>query len=212
MIFLPGQAIEYDRKRMSVEEVDALELFVLDEATARAWLREFLKKRPSTFQDLHPKFIREIGGWQKHEKPLELSELLEQNFLRHDGNNPVPEQIHAYLSSNWKDLRNLPKDHPALRAKARDRWYVPDPNKAGDLEKLREKTLLKEFETYRHEKRKLRIFRLEAVRAGFKKAWVDRDYDTIIAVADRIPVNILEEDPKLLMWYDQATTRRGDSA
>ena len=211
MYFLDHQAAEYDRKRLTVEDVDAPELFVLDEATAREWLRELLKRRPSTFQELHPQFIREIGGWQKHEKPLELLELLQQNFLPYDGNGPVPEQIHAYLSSNWKELRNLSKDDPALRAKARDRWYVPDPNKAGDLEKLREKALLKEFEAYKQEKKKLRIFRLEAVRVGFKKAWADRDYATIILVADKIPTNVLEEDPKLLMWYDQATTRMGDT-
>lgn len=209
MYFLPEQTVEYDRKRLTVEEVDAPELFVLDEATAREWLREYLKRRPSTFQELHPQFIREIGGWQKHETPLELSELLGQNFLCYDGNGPVPEQIHAYLSSNWKELRNLAKDDPALRAKARDRWYVPDPNKAGDLEKLREKALLKEFDAYKQEKKKLKVFRLEAVRAGFKKAWADRDYATIVAVADKIPANVLEEDPKLLMWYDQATTRMG---
>lgn len=212
MYFLPEQAVEYDKKRLTVEEVDEPELFVLDEATAREWLREFLKKRPSTFQELHPQFMREIGGWQKHEKPLELSELLQQNFLPYDGNGPVPEQIHAYLSSNWRELRNLAKDDPTLRAKARDRWYVPDPNKAGDLEKLREKALLKEFDAYKQEKKKLKVFRLEAVRVGFKKAWADRDYATIVAVADKIPTSVLEEDPKLLMWYDQATTRMGGDA
>ena len=31
----------------------------------------------------------------------------------------------------------------------------------------------------------------------------------IIAVAEKIPGNVLEEDPKLLMWYDQAVTRMG---
>jgi hypothetical protein len=31
----------------------------------------------------------------------------------------------------------------------------------------------------------------------------------IIAVAQRIPENVLQEDPKLLMWYDQAITRTG---
>jgi len=122
----------------------------------------------------------------------------------------VPEQIHSYLSSNWKELRNLPKDDPALVDKARDRWYVPDPNKAGDLEKLREKALLKEFEAYKAEKKKLKVFRLEAVRAGFKKAWQERDYETIITIAEKIPSNVLEEDPKLLMWYDQAVTRKGE--
>jgi len=88
---------------------------------------------------------------------------------------------------------------------------VPDPNKAGDLEKLRERTLLKEFEEYRDSsERKLKLFRLEAVRAGFKKAWQERDYATIISVAQKIPENVLQEDPKLLMWYDQALTRTGD--
>ena len=50
---------------------------------------------------------------------------------------------------------------------------------------------------------------MEAVRAGFKKAWQEHDYAVIVAVADKIPNNVLEEDPKLLMWYDQAVTRRG---
>lgn len=41
------------------------------------------------------------------------------------------------------------------------------------------------------------------VRAGFKKAWQEHDYATIIAVAEKIPETVLQEDPKLLMWYDQ---------
>ena len=35
------------------------------------------------------------------------------------------------------------------------------------------------------------------------------DHATIIAVAEKIPNNVLEEDPKLLMWYDQEITRMG---
>ena len=211
MYFLPEQVAEYDKKRMKVKEVLQLQLFVTDEASAIQWLKQQLTKKPQTFQELHPQFLKEIGGWQKHEKPLELSELLEQNFLRYDGKGEVPSQIHSYLSSNFKELRNLPKDDERLRAKAKDRWYVPDPNKAGDLEKLRERALLREFEEYRESKQKrLKVFRLEAVRAGFKKAWQERDYATIIAVARKIPENVLQEDPKLLMWYDQALTRSGE--
>ncbi|MFH1740401.1 MAG: DNA methylase, partial [bacterium] len=161
--------------------------------------------------DLKPQFMQEIGGWQKNEKMLELDELMEQNFLRYDGKGEVPSQIHSYLSTNFKELRNLAKDDPALKAKAKDRWYVPDPNKAGDLEKLRERSLLKEFEDYRTSTQKrLKVFRLEAVRAGFKKTWQERDYATIIAVARKIPEKILQEDPKILMWYDQALTRTGE--
>jgi DNA modification methylase len=208
MYFLPEQVAEYDRKKMIGGGRPLQQsLFISDEATAIAWLRSLLRDKPQSFQDINPQFMKEISGWSKSEVGLELSTLLEQNFLPYEGKGPVPDQIHSYLSTNWKDMRNLPKDDSALIAKAKGRWYVPDPNKAGDLEKLREKALLKEFEEYKQVKKKLKIFRLEAVRAGFKKAWQDRDYAVIINVAEKIPNHVLEEDPKLLMWYDQATTR-----
>jgi len=209
MFFLPDQVAEYDRKKMTSGELKQMSMFVSDEASAIQWLRQLIKEKPQTFSDINPQFMQQLGGWSKNEAQLDLRELLNQNFLCYDGKGPVPEQIHAYLSTNWKELRNLPKDDPALVSKARDRWYVPDPNKAGDLEKLREKALLKEFEEYKEVKKKLKVFRLEAVRAGFKKAWQERDYTVIVAVADKIPNNVLEEDPKLLMWYDQAVTRMG---
>ena len=211
MYFLSEQVAEYDRKKMIAgTAAQQMELFVSDESSAIAWLRQLIKAKPQTFQDINPQFMQKISGWDKNEVGLELSILLEQNFLCYDGQGKVPEQIHAYLSSNWKDMRNLSKDDPALIAKAANRWYVPDPNKAGDLEKLREKALLKEFGQYQESKKKLKVFRIEAVRAGFKKCWQERDYKTIITVAEKIPTKVLEEDPKLLMWYDQAVTRMGE--
>ena len=209
MYFLPEQAAEYDRVKMTSEQVVQASLFVSDEATAIQWLRQLLKNKPQTFADINPQFMQQLGGWSKNEAQLDLRELLNQNFLSYDGKGDVPEQIHAYLSTNWKELRNLPKTDPTLVSKAKDRWYVPDPNKSGDLEKLRERALLKEFEEYKQAKKKLKVFRLEAVRAGFKKAWQERDYTIIVKVAEVIPSNVLEEDPKLLMWYDQAVTRMG---
>ncbi|GIV04204.1 MAG: DNA methylase [Fimbriimonadales bacterium] len=227
MYFLPEQVAEYDKKRMKVSEILQLELAPCDEASAIQWLKQQLSRKPQTFQELHPQFLKAIGGWQKHEKPLELSELLEQNFLRYDGKGLIPKQIVSWMRQS-AELRKIideelasgqaqeddnglaPRD-PRLIARAKDRWYVPDPNKASDLEKLRERALLREFEEYRESKQKrLNVFRLEAVRAGFKKAWQERDYATIIAVARKIPENVLQEDPKLLMWYDQALTRMGD--
>jgi DNA modification methylase len=209
MYFLSDQAVEYDKKRITVDSVQQLALFVNDEASALQWLRQLVKDKPQSFQDINPQFMKEISGWSKYEKPLELSTLLEQNFLCYEGKGKVPDQIHSYLSTNWKDMRNLPKDDPPLMEKAKNRWYVPDPNKAGDLEKLREKSLLREFEQYKESRKKLKLFRIEAVRAGFKKAWQERNYSTIISIAEKIPGTILEEDPKLLMWYDQAITRQG---
>lgn len=89
------------------------------------------------------------------------------------------------------------------------RWYVPDPTKESDLEKIREKALLKEFAAYLTTSGKLKTFRTEAVRAGFKKCWSERDYATIIRTGDRLPGTILQEDDVLLMYYDNAQTRQG---
>ena len=213
MVFLPDQVAEYDRKKMTSEGVGTnVEIWVSDEASAILWLRQLIKEKPQTFSDINPQFMQHLGGWSKNEAHLDLRELLTQNFLCYDGKGLVPDQIHSYLSTNWKDLRNLSKDDPTLVGKARDRWFVPDPNKAEQVEKMREKDLLKEFELYKDRTKKFKNndrFRIEAVRAGFKKAWQEREYAVIVAVADKIPNNVLEEDPKLLMWYDQAVTRMG---
>ena len=233
MYFLPEQVVEYDKTKMKIPELAQMEIFITDEVSAIQWLRQLLKDKPQTFQEIHPQFMKEIAGWNKMEKSLELSLILEENFLRYDGIAEVPNQIHSYLSTNWKDLRNLGKDDPALKAKAKDRWYVPDPNKLADLEQMREKALLKEFWTYLPKNynpkkqndlqieipdlpktgnelfsgKRYKVIRAEAVRAGFKFCWQNRDYETIILMAQRIPSSLLEEDPKLLMYYDQAITR-----
>lgn len=208
MYFLPEQVAGYDRKRATVTELTQLSLFVIDEASAIQWLRQRLTSKPQTFQDLQPAFMREIQGWAKHETTIELKQMLDDNFFRYDGRGPVPSQIHAYLSTNFKDLRQRAKDDPILIERARDRWYVPDPSKQGDLEKWREKALLREFATYTQQ-RKLKQFRTEAVRAGFKAAYEAQDYKTIVDVAHKIPESVLQEDEKLLMYYDVAATRLG---
>ncbi len=206
MFFLPEQTAEYDKKKLISGTLIQASLFVKDEASAIDWLRQLLKTKPQTFADINPQFMQQLGGWSKNEAQLDLRELLSQNFLCYDGQDEVPDQIHSYLSSNWKELRNLAKNDPALITKAKDRWYVPDPNKAGDLEKLREKSLLKEFEEYKAAKKKLKVFRIEAVRVGFKKLWEQQEFAALIAVAEKLPSNVLEEDPVLLMYYDQAVT------
>ncbi len=207
LYFLPEQAAEYDKKKAMAKEIVLGDLFVSDEASAIAWLRKLLNAKPLTFQEINPLFMQELSAWNKYEKTLELSQLLEENFLMYDGKGEVPSQIHTYLSTNWHNLRDLAKDDPILVAKAENRWYVPDPNKAGDLEKIRDKSLLREFEEYRNATKKLKTFRLEAVRAGFKHAYQERDYATILAVGKKIPEDVLEEDEKLLMWFNQAEMR-----
>ena len=209
MVFLPEQVADYDKKRAKVAQAPQIELFVSDERSAIDWLTDHLRKRPSSYQDIHPEFTVQMGaGWRKHEEKPELSALLEDNFLRFDGNGDVPSQIHSYLSTNFKDLRGLEKEDPLLKAKAKDRWFVPDPSKAKDLEQKRERSLLKEFETYKTAtKRQLKESRLEVLRAGFKTAWGAKDYKLIIGIAEKLPDETLQEDEKLLLWYDQALTR-----
>ncbi len=213
MVFLESQVAEYDKKRILAKEFVQLNLFVSDENSAIEWLRQQLLKKPQTRQDLHPNFMKELQHISKYEKLPELDVLLEQNFLKYDGIDPVPSQIHAYLSTNFKDLRELDKENLKLRNKAKERWYVADPNKQADLEKLREKSLMREFVSYVEEinssKKKLKQFRLEAIRAGFKKAWGEKDYKTIVEVGAKIPENVLQEDDKLLMYYDNAQIRLG---
>jgi len=172
MYFLPDQVTEYDKKRLSVKEFEQLSLFVTDEKTAIQWLRGELQKKPQTYQEIQPKFLRELHK-AKHEKLPELSELLEQNLLRDE----------------------------------QGRWYVPDHNKQSDLEKIREKALLKEFEEYKEGRGRLKVFRTEALRAGFKASWAAKDYKTIVDLAKRIPDTVLQEDSTLLMYYDNALMR-----
>ena len=208
MIFLPEQVAQYDKARISATKLRQLTIFVDDESSSIEWLRQLLNDKPQTYQDIHPKFINELTGWKKAEFQLELSTLLEQNFIKFDGNGQVPPQIHSYLSSNFKELRNLPNNDSTLLRKAKDRWYVPNPEREEDLQQIRERDLLKQFDEYKqHQGKKLKLVRMEAVRCGFKKAWQDRDYKTIIDIAEKIPQSLLQEDSKLLMWYDQAITR-----
>ena len=213
MVFLPEQIAEYDKARISSSQIKQLSIFVDDEASAIEWLRQLLNEKPQSYQDVHPKFISELGGWKKAEEQLELSTLLEQNFIKYDGIGLLPPQIHSYLSTNFKEFRKLKNNDAQLVKKAKDRWYVPNPEREEDLQKLRERSLLSEFAEYKnHTGKKLKKVRMEAVRCGFKKAWQERDYPTIISVAEKIPQDLLQEDQKLLMWYDQAQTRASDES
>ncbi len=240
MYFLPDQAAEYDKKRIKMEGLGQRAIWVEDERSAADWLRSFLKNKPSKYQEIQPEFFEKLNeAWKKWETRPELRSLLDQYFLCYDGQENVPPQIHSYLSTNFKELRKLPADSPLLRSKAKDRWYVPDPRKNADVEKLREKRLLEEFWIYlppgydveaikrRMQSgqemlpgmespppkvprgKRLKLVRTEAVRVGFKQCYQFKDYQTIIAVAHYIPENVVNGDDQLQMIYDSAVTRSG---
>ena len=87
------------------------------------------------------------------------------------------------------------------------KWYIPDVTKTGDIAKLREKNLLKEFQEYLESKGKLKVFRSEAIRVGFAKLWKDKNYQAIVDIAERLPEETIQEDPNLLMYYDISLSR-----
>lgn len=222
MFFLDEQVAEYEQKRLSVKELQQLAIFVVNESSAIQWLRQQLSNKPQTQAELTPQFMRELAGWEKHEQLPEMIELLEQNFLRYDAEGTIPAQIVAWMkksaelrkvidgeiaAEHLREDGSIASGNATLRSQARDRWYVPDPNKAIDLEKLRVKALLREFATYSEGRGKLKLFRTEAIKAGFKQAWSKRDYATIVRVAGRLPESVLQEDADLLMYYDNASLR-----
>ena len=213
MHFLLDQVTEYNRRRPTIGELRQPTLFIQDEASATQWVRQQLQDKPQTFQDLQPQFMQQIQAWTKHEKTVELKEILQLNFLCYDGQGNVPDQIHSYLSTNFKGLSSLGKDSGILKANAIDRWYVPDPGKDSDQQRLRTRAMLQEFEEYRAStKRRIRQFRTEAIRVGFKHCYDTQDYRTIIDVARKLPEQVVQEDEKLIMYYDVALMRLDDGA
>ena len=84
---------------------------------------------------------------------------------------------------------------------------MPDPANAEDLEKLRLRSLLQEFAQYRAGRKRLKVFRTEAVRAGFAQAYTDNDFAAIREVAALLPESVIQEDPDLLMYVDAASLR-----
>ena len=131
-------------------------------------------------------------------KPREFSELMPVYFAELQAGLPEWEEL--------PDLRVL-LDENFLQDEAH-RWYVPDPMRSNDLEKLRSRALLREFQGYLESKGKLDKFRSEAVRAGFKSAWSDRDFGLIVKVGERLPAAALEEDEQLFYYLDNARRLR----
>ncbi len=132
---------------------------------------------PQTYQELYPKWIKATNAWRKGDIEPELKQLLEENFIK---------------ESDGK-------------------WRRPNLQDDVDLEALRTKSLLREFKIYveiaQKPKAKIKEVRMEALRAGFKQCYIDKDFQTIVTVGDKIPQNLLTEDEVLLQFYDIAQNK-----
>jgi hypothetical protein len=160
------------------------------QATEVAQLTLFVSDEKSSIQWLRQQLDAGTGGYPQTYQDIQPQFLRQLHQARHEA---LPE-LSDILEQNFL------QDEVG-------RWYVPDPNRASDLEKLRQRALLREFAQYVEGRGRLRQFRTEAVRAGFADAWRRRDYTTIVKVAERLPEAVLQEDPDLLMYYDNATLR-----
>lgn len=178
MYFLPDQVTEYDLARSSMElEKADIALFVTDEKSAIGWLYVQLDEKN--------------GGKRQTYQVLQPKFMQEVRTVKRT--EKMPELI-TMLEENF-----LEDDSGA--------WYVPDLAKSGDVAKLREKNLLKEFQEYQATKGKLKVFRSEAIRVGFAKLWKDKEYKAIVALAERLPEETVQEDPNILMYYDISLSR-----
>lgn len=127
----------------------------------------------------------------------ELSPLYMQEALRVWEKHERPIELQTILDENFVLSSN-------------GQWRVPDPKKEADLEQLRSRSLLKEFQQNLDTKGKLKVVRTEALRAGFKEAWQKKDYTTIVQMAKRVPEAVIQEDQALLMYFDNASLMLGE--
>ncbi len=177
MYFTPIQAAEYREMSMKADGMEAMGLFISDEANGIAWLKHRLEERPQTYQELQPEWMQDIKGVRKGDILPELRTLLEENFIQNgDGT-----------------------------------WRIINENDDIDVEKKKAKIYFKEFKVYlevcQKPRGKLKDVRLEAIRAGFKQCYDEKRFADIILVGDRMPQNILYEDPYLLQYYETASSK-----
>lgn len=158
-------------------EVFTLGLIISSEVDGISWLRTRLADKPQTYQQLSPDWMQSIKGIRKGDILPELKEILEENFIQ----------------------------------EADGSWRLPNIQDDVDKEMLRTKALLREFKTYveaaSKPKAKIKEVRVEAICAGFKQCYINKDFATIVMVGEKIPQNLLNEDPILLQFYDIALTR-----
>jgi hypothetical protein len=71
-------------------------------------------------------------------------------------------------------------------------------------------SLPQEFATCQQSRRKLMVFRTEAVHAGFARAYEDTDFAAIREIAALLPERVIEEGPDLLTYVDAASLHGQD--
>lgn len=177
MYFLPDQVNEYDTARIKTD-VEAIQFSL------------FVTNEKTAISWLYQQLSEEFGGPQTYQ---DIQPKFMQEVKSVDRYEAMPE-LAVLLEENFLQDE-------------KGRWYIPDVTKEGDVAKLREKKLWKEFEEYLGGKGKLKKFRSEAIRVGFSRLWKDKNYKAIVDIANRLPEQTIQEDATLLMYYDISLSR-----
>lgn len=177
MYFLPDQVNEYDSARIS-NDVEIIQYSFI------------VSNEKTAIAWLYQQLSDEFGGPKTYS---DIQPKFMQEIKKVDKYESIPE-LAEILEENF-----LQDDS--------GKWYIPDVTKEGDVAKLREKKLVKEFEGYMQSKGKLKLFRSEAIRAGFSMLWKDKNYQAIVEMAQRLPEQTIQEDQNLLMYYDISLSR-----
>ena len=177
MYFLPSQVNEYDTARIKAD-VEPIQFSFI------------VSNEKTAIAWLYQQLSDENGGPKTY---AELQPKFMQEVKKVDKFEALPE-LAVLLEENFLEDE---KGH----------WYIPDITKEGDMAKLREKSLLKEFDSYLSSKGKLKLFRSEAIRVGFAKLWKEKNYQAIVDMAERLPEQTVQEDPNILMYYDISLSR-----
>lgn len=177
MYFLTSQVNEYDTARIKME-VEPIQFSF------------FVTNEKTAISWLYQQLSEECGGAKTY---AEIQPKFMQEVKSIDRYEVMPE-LAVLLEENFLQDE-------------KGRWYIPDVTKEGDVAKLREKNLWKEFEGYLNSKGKLKLFRSEAIRVGFSRLWRDKNYQAIVDIANRLPEQTIQEDPNLLMYYDISLSR-----
>ncbi len=177
MYFLPDQVNEYDTARIKTD-IEPIQFSL------------FVTNEKTAIAWLYQQLSNEYGGPKTY---AEIQPKFLQEIKSVDKYEAIPE-LAVLLEENFLQDE-------------KGKWYIPDVTKEGDLAKLREKNLLKEFEGYLTSKGKLKQFRSEAIRVGFSKLWKEKNYKAIVDLADRLPESTVQEDPNILMYYDISLSR-----
>lgn len=177
MYFLADQVNEYDTARIKTD-VENIQFSL------------FVTNEKTAISWLYQQLSDEFGGAQTY---AEIQPKFMQEVKSVDRYESMPE-LSVLLEENFLQDE-------------KGRWYIPDTTKEGDVAKLREKKLWKEFEGYMNSKGKLKLFRSEAIRVGFSRLWKDKNYQAIVTIAERLPEKTIQEDANLLMYYDISLSR-----